>query len=892
MEKIGFGMDENLRKGLEATEQVSVEKLEAGLKENHEQALSGAEKEEVWQRIKDEVRRDEEGAGGTRGTEEEVAEAKEGGEEFVNKKTEAEKELRSTLDIAMEKYKAEKPAEKDTEITAWSLESAKTTIQQRNEFIAEEVKKAEKLLEMQVGKTGEEKADFISRIRGQAKNLFDGRFIDMTAGLTKEDIKILADAENPYNLMGMSPEEKSRLYAAQTKISEAREKLRELEAEEVKQMWTTEDKITAAIFDQVRRGGVEAKRIKEARIESGLRQKSLDGVRERLASLKPEDPKYAELKKDYEAQIDFAKYNLVKNRQSTLESKGLLIRETGKYKKLITEEVQVELDKYTKEVIVPHFAVVEAAKIQALRSEANPSLLEKMKDNKFSKLAYGAIDAYRKAGWKKKAALSVGLFGAGSALALTGGTVGLALAGIVTGGKGIQRFLSGAGMAVATEALIQRSQQRWMEKEGWGKNRHEYIAKQIASLRESEKKGGALSETEIEKSLSEREAMEKSNEVNRAILAGITGTLVGSGTLWQAVKQYGEWLGFSGAPVPEKGQLLGHKIEVPAEEKATHFVEIEKPIKLEIGVRGPEGAIIDELKNNPELAKKFGWDGDTDISEWAGAKAHTLWMASAEEMRGDPTRISKGSIFLDPENGGSIKLGDTEYLKSVAGQATAATEGPIPTDTESGATPEAPAEDLFNVPDYGTDVHDRSPSAQLNAGDRVLADLVDQEKINEFNVFGEKYMDDLKKIMSADYIEQNKDYYIADMVEKAKQGGIDFESMLNTEKLQEVMDSPLGKFGAITSKFAAIEQKDLGATIARMGGMKEFMKMKVSELYGPDGLPSRDIAVNKLAMELSRLTGGDLERRGGSTLKEIFDSIKSKEIFGGSAEELVKKGKR
>ena len=57
----------------------------------------------------------------------------------------------------------------------------------------------------------------------------------------------------------------------------------------------------------------------------------------------------------------------------------------------------------------------------------------------------------------------------------------------------------------------------------------------------------------------------------------------------------------------------------------------EKTITLSVGNRGPEGVIIDEFKNNTELAKQFGWDGKETIDTWAGSKAHTLWLEHANE---------------------------------------------------------------------------------------------------------------------------------------------------------------------------------------------------------------------------------------------------------------------
>lgn len=92
---------------------------------------------------------------------------------------------------------------------------------------------------------------------------------------------------------------------------------------------------------------------------------------------------------------------------------------------------------------------------------------------------------------------------------------------------------------------------------------------------------------------------------------------------------------------------------------------INTKIHLEIGNRGPEGAIIDKFRADPDLAQKFGWDGKTDIDKWAGTKAHQLWIEDAK-LHGyteDAMRhISKGGVDIDPTTG-KINLVDMDYLK-------------------------------------------------------------------------------------------------------------------------------------------------------------------------------------------------------------------------------------
>lgn len=137
------------------------------------------------------------------------------------------------------------------------------------------------------------------------------------------------------------------------------------------------------------------------------------------------------------------------------------------------------------------------------------------------------------------------------------------------------------------------------------------------------------------------------------------------------------------APISEKTGLMSGAAEVMPG-KAGGAAEIIE--KLPIGERGPEGAIIDYFKGNPEIAKKFGWDGTRDLNGWAGIKAHQLWFEDAQEALKNPEileklkslgysqdmdgygqmmrRIKEGSVVLKPD--GTMDLAEgVEYLKAV-----------------------------------------------------------------------------------------------------------------------------------------------------------------------------------------------------------------------------------
>lgn len=747
MERMNFGgVDENLRKGLEATDQVSVEKLEAGLKEEQEQVQSAEERPEAIHEASD-------------------------------------RELRSAVDIVMGKYKAEMP-----------LEEARG--KQLSKFWVKESKGNE-----------------ISRQKAESQ----------------------------------APEEiRQRLGSSETVTYDDIMKRRAEEAAEVEQKVGAEKQKEGVVEEAVGKGA-----------EGEKLRKELDEARMALVLVEKNNPKYSEAQKDYQVKKNAMQNVAYEAKRATLLKKG--ISEVN---------VEKELDKYTREVLAPNFTVAEAAKIQALRSEANPSLLEKMKDNKFSKLAYGAVDAYRKANWKKKIALSVGLLGVGVAAGATGGTVGLALAGIVTGGKGIQRFLSGAGTAVATEVWIQSSQQKWMAKEGWGKSRHEFIAKQIAALRESAKKSDVLSETEVEKSLSEREKMEKSNEINRAILAGLTGTLVGSGAAWEAVKQAGEWSGLSKVLGQTKDYWFGNKAEAPITqkeipwkdtggargssgviaEKTMPIAELhKKSISLEIGARGPEGALIDEFKKNPELAKKFF--GGEVTTEKLGAKVHLLWEAQAKQALANPEtlaemkklgyplneegyakmahRIGKGFLHIDP-TGKNIKFADMEYLKNATKELKTLVDQPTPKEI-----PAFGVEEVLKKGDYHFEGHDKL------------------------------------KFPDFDLAEANR--------------------IIDADTLQKMMEAPGGKLGGLLSKIPSTDHKNLISLVSKTGGWNKFMDMPVSSLFHEDGIGVTDIGFTKLGYALKEVTGDAPMLHGTATIREVLDSIKAKEIFGKAAKEIMEK---
>lgn len=424
----------------------------------------------------------------------------------------------------------------------------------------------------------------------------------------------------------------------------------------------------------------------EKRTEAKRLQVELEDARKNFALTEKNDPKYAEIQKDYQIKTEAMKSFVYEAKKGTLLKRGLS-----------EADVEKELNKYTQEILAPNFAVAEAAKMQD--EKADETMLERVKDSKISQMIYGAVEKYRKLPFSQKILISAGLIGGAVVAGVAGGTAGLVIGGGVGIAKLTQRLLGGAGTAVGLEAMMQKSQQKWMTKEGWGRNRKEYVANEIHRLRAGVRVGEVKAESlegvagllEVEKALEERKELEDKLEKRRTVLAGIGGVAVGSGAAFQAVKQFGEWTGandmifglLNKVPGAEtvKGLFGGAKEQ--ASVAGSHVQE--KVLPIAIGVRGPEGALIDNFRAHPEMAKAFGWDGKSKLSEWAGAESHKLWLGNTDEALKNPKileqmdklgfskdadgyakmahRIGKGFLQIDP-TGKGIKFTDMEYLKN------------------------------------------------------------------------------------------------------------------------------------------------------------------------------------------------------------------------------------
>lgn len=729
------------------------------------------------------------------------------------------------------------------------------------------------------------------------------------SGGEPEDVE---DAKNAADALNTKTEEVSREVEMsatdlfeQAQAMETEQKASEpiAEVEKPKDEATTEQKEESVL-------GITEKSVEARRLQG-----ELDEARKAVALMEKNDPKYAEVLKGYQEKKEVMQNFAYEAKKATLLKKGLSEADT-----------ETELSKYAREVLAPNFAVAEAAKIQSER--ADETMLEKVKDSKVSQMIYGAVDKYRKMSWKQKLALSAGLFGG----ALVAGTAGGAIGAVIGGGVGIakltQRILGGAGTAVGLEATMQRSQQKWMGKEGWGKNRKEYVANQIKILREVVKNGEVSAESlekagwmkNVEEALEERKDLEDKFEKRRTILAGIMGGLVGSGAVTQAFKQYWEWSGAKnlifGTPkeIPgvEKVKEVASAAKETAKEQAKGVVAPlqEKIIPVVIGARGPEGALIDNFKAHPDVAKAFGWDGKSNLSEWAGAKAGELWNADAKEALKNPQilaqmdklgfskdaegyakmahRIGKGFIQIDPADK-NIKFTDMEYLKNTN------------KDFEDfldriGKKIAGPSSGIKEVPSAGASevALGTEASAPLQGAQKILHELVNQQTLSEVESKMTPHLEEIIKGLKENGMSEEKIKERMEFIAKAaaERAGVDLSTLgkdvINVDALQQMMESPEGKIGGLVQKLVeskVFTEKEFNSAIEKIGGMNKFMDANFKDLFDKDPL------FKKFEQGAVRAFGASDPNFWRRPIRGIMEQIWYKRIFDGTAEELMGKTK-
>lgn len=282
------------------------------------------------------------------------------------------------------------------------------------------------------------------------------------------------------------------------------------------------------------------------------------------------------------------------------------------------EEISGEREKYAKDILLA-VTLREAAKVDGLRSD---NQIEQMGGARrfINEKAEEFTGWYKKLPWQGKVAVSAGLAVAGVAGGLLGSTA------IVTSalvGQAALRVLGGSMMTAGAEQLIKHSQEKQAEK----KLTKEFAGKFLETLKNNNE--------ELDNKLFELIKTKKGEKTRRFILAGAMGALVGSGALGLAVRNTIDWI-----RTPSGIKMSGAAANM--ENKSTDLVG-NKPVveNLKVGDRGPEGAIIDNFKAKPDLAKSFGWDGEADINKWAGVKAHQLWSDSIKGELAKPEMAEK-----------------------------------------------------------------------------------------------------------------------------------------------------------------------------------------------------------------------------------------------------------
>lgn len=418
------------------------------------------------------------------------------------------------------------------------------------------------------------------------------------------------------------------------------------------------------------------------------------------------------------------------------------------------EEIKQIIDKDAQAVLLAT-TMREGAKMDSLRTDKQ---IEQMGTARkyVNEKAEQFVDWYKNQPMKTKVAVSVGLGLGGAAGALMGLTtvVSLTLAGQI-GLRVLGSAMTTGGLSKAMESSREKLADKKISKE--------FAGKYLETLKKQD--------DELNDKIFERLEARKNEKVGRFILAGTMGALVGSGALAQGVRngfnsEFGQsmtgklrsmadgaidwvkkpFVGDAKMPLPG-GATHPEAIVPPTGAKAVEAVQ-----NLPIGTRGPEGAIIDNFKAKPELAKAFGWDGKTDIKQWAGTRAHQLWSDSIKGELAKPGvaekltaqgftpdaegyakamhKIGKGAVELDPK--GRIHLTDnTSFFKNVTQSVEAQPKVKIiePYTIETSVAPAAPEVPVVETPAAGAPIAPKVSTLEVPTADPLLG--ADGPKLKE-----------------------------------------------------------------------------------------------------------------------------------------------------------------
>lgn len=276
----------------------------------------------------------------------------------------------------------------------YNMEAPKTINEQRQEFVDKELKNAEKLIAMQKFSSIEERAMAIEKLKSAARELFDSWAANTLAGVTTDDIKFLDEAENPYNYMGMSAEEKMRLYDLQDRIKSAKEGIEE-KREENNESEEPEGKVIegSISISEEKKKEIHEKVMKE---EERRRKKAV----EKINAEKPLFKNNAENKKaekkpfgNYTSPVDIKVFNSMMSDVKDFTKLDTLIDECGgiqgseeffeptKLKDIVRRVRKKELGiNHVTSTLGLRDKVVELMKMDEIRKKINPENPDKPSD--------------------------------------------------------------------------------------------------------------------------------------------------------------------------------------------------------------------------------------------------------------------------------------------------------------------------------------------------------------------------------------------------------------------------------------------------------------------------------------------------------------------------------
>ncbi|MEK9180460.1 MAG: hypothetical protein AAB897_03550 [Patescibacteria group bacterium] len=110
------------------------------------------------------------------------------------------------------------------------LPEAKTAAEQRAEIFDEQMREAKIMLGLQKNLTETQKKELLTNVERSLNKWLDYEDMRARGGFSDDDMKFLAESENPYHFMTMSVEEKERLYKLQSRVQEIKYFMREEEA--------------------------------------------------------------------------------------------------------------------------------------------------------------------------------------------------------------------------------------------------------------------------------------------------------------------------------------------------------------------------------------------------------------------------------------------------------------------------------------------------------------------------------------------------------------------------------------------------------------------------------------------------------------------------------------